>query len=272
MYQLLPCRTDAMAIEAYSRLLGTVFNQRGRFTSAYLQWLYAANPTGGVIGYDAWLPEGNLAAHYATIPVSYTRDGHAVRGLLSLNTASAAAHQGKGLFTELAGHTYQAAAEAGYHFIIGVANAASIHGFVQKLGFAHLLTLQARLGYCRSQGPAEGAAFGSTFSAEQLAWRLAKPSGCYFATEHTLYAPTGFPLIAAQLSARALPLGFLPRRQPALTLWLGHVPHALRLGASMAIPNRLKPAPLHLIYLDLTGQAVPKPEELAFEALDFDAY
>jgi len=38
-------------------------------------------------------------------------------------------------------------------------------------------------------------------------------------------------------------------------------------------PNRFKPSPLNLIFRDLTGKnRIPKPEQIRFMALDFDAY
>ena len=43
-----------------------------------------------------------LVAHYVTIPVVYKFNDKTLNGLLSLNTATKAEHQGKGLFTKLA--------------------------------------------------------------------------------------------------------------------------------------------------------------------------
>lgn len=97
-------------------------------TSNIWRWQYADNPVGKIVGFNAYM--GNLlAAHYVTMPIYMNIEGEKTLGVLSLNTATHPEHRGKRLFTILAEKSYQYAAENGYKFVIGVANAQSTHGF-----------------------------------------------------------------------------------------------------------------------------------------------
>mgnify|MGYP006270258271 CR=1 FL=1 len=87
MYRLEPAGTAPRSIEQASALLTTVFGAKASFTAEYLRWLYAENPAGPVVGFNAFA-EDALAAHYVTVPVAATLEGRAARGLLSLNTAT----------------------------------------------------------------------------------------------------------------------------------------------------------------------------------------
>ena len=80
-------RTDERALDAYVSLFKTCFPTAKHLDKEYLTWLYADNPTGRVVGFDAF-DEGRLAAHYSCIPADLTLNGKIVRGLLSLNTAT----------------------------------------------------------------------------------------------------------------------------------------------------------------------------------------
>ena len=131
-YELMPSKRDKL--ELYSKLLSEVFTDTKKFTLDFLDWQYFKNPVGDVVGFDAFY-NNELVAHYVTIPVVYKFNDKTLNGLLSLNTATKAEHQGKGLFTKLASDTYDLAKEKGYKFIIGVANQNSTHGFIKKLGF-----------------------------------------------------------------------------------------------------------------------------------------
>ena len=95
----------------------------------------AANPAGTVVGFDAW-DDVTLAAHYVCVPARVLRWGDAFgRALLSLNTATRPAYQGKGLFTKLAAATYEGAERPkGFECVYGVANANSTPGFHSQAG------------------------------------------------------------------------------------------------------------------------------------------
>ena len=90
------------------------------FKEEYYGWQYMENPNGRVVSYNAYSEGGQLAAHYAAIPIKMILGGKEELGLLSLNTATHPNHQGKRLFTTLADKTYQKATELGYKFVIGL--------------------------------------------------------------------------------------------------------------------------------------------------------
>src|ERR1700757_4077861 len=92
-------------LKEYSVLLSEVFPDTKKYTPEFLDWQYKQNPTGTVVGYDAYF-NNKLIAHYVALPVEYLYKGRPVKGLLALNVATDMEHRGKGLFTELAGLTY----------------------------------------------------------------------------------------------------------------------------------------------------------------------
>jgi GNAT superfamily N-acetyltransferase len=264
-------------------LLAEVFPKAG-FTASFLRWQYLENPDGVAQGFNAWDGHGNLAGHYATIPVRAKLFGAERSGLLSLNTATHPLHSGKGLFTALALDTYDAARSNGHQFVVGVANAASTHGFVSKLGFQLVGPLQAKIGVGT---PVLGSAltqvvdFERIWSRERLSWRIANPNGNYATFEEygkqVLTSRTGYPCVSAVLGEFATDLlhsDRLHHQKPWVRLYLGMYPEVnwQRL-AYLDIPLRWRPSPLHLIFLDLTGQGrTLDAAKVHFRCADFDAY
>lgn len=279
-YQLKPSGTDPAHIQAYVRLLSSVFTGTGKYTAEFLNWQYVLNPDGRVLGFDAWLGD-ILAAHYVTIPLTATINNQTVRGLLSLNTATDPEHQGKKLFTKLAEETYKRAADEGYKFVVGVANANSTPGFLNKLGFSLITPLDVKLGlgYFQTHEQSGYSLFRPNWNAEKLAWRLTKPRNNYTVSHnegrHYVFAPTGVAGIQAQMGCFSQSLAVdLPERrslQP-LKLWIGHDPQNKQSSKYVMLPGRFKPSPLNLIYLPLTGTEVPASESIQFSLMDFDAY
>jgi GNAT superfamily N-acetyltransferase len=268
-------------LRSVTALLRQVFPDALHLTGEVLTWEYVDNPDGAAVGFNAWMG-GDLAAHYATIPLRARVNGREERGLLSLNTATAPAHQGKGLFTKLADSTYRYAAQQGFGFVIGVANANSTHGFVKKLGFQLVSPLRAMVG----AGPlprrtAAHVQYERLWHTDALRWRLAHPLYSY-----TLKHEAGTDLLLSersQFGARLL-LGAMDRASLAgvevpahhgglpLRIWVGLDP-AMRwtLRPYVNIPMRLRPSPLNLIFKDLTGQGrTLDPAQVRFQALDFD--
>lgn len=280
-YSLSPASSDLSRLEQYSSVLTHTFAS-SLFSPEYLRWQYGDNPHGKVVGVDAHAGD-ELAAHYATIPVSYELDGSPIRGVLSLNTATHPDHQGKGLFKKLAAATYELAAEQGFQFVIGVANQNSTHGFVNRLGFSLIAPLEVRLGVGRVGHPAAStlhaqrspARFNSTWSAESLAWRLSRPGGRYIRQASGIYAPTDKAGIFAALGPAA-PNGLtLPTRKILpIKMWIGISPQRPTRGVFGALPNALRPAPLNLILKDLTGGDLPslQASDIRLDLADFDAY
>ncbi len=116
--------TSAQLLGAYQQILQRVFGAHAKHSAEAIAWRYRDNPAGEVVGHDAFENDA-LVVHYITVPLNASIDGRSVRGLLSMNTATAPEAQRKGLFTRLARLTYERANELGFAFVIGVANANS---------------------------------------------------------------------------------------------------------------------------------------------------
>lgn len=263
---------DDASLERCATLLNAAF-PGARITAAMLRWQYRENPFGTIVGWNAIASDGSLAAHYVVQPLAGAIDGRPERGALSFNTATHPAHQGKGLFTELGGRTYASAADEGYGYVVGVANANSTPGFTRKLGFTLVRQLDARMGVglrVRARGPA---GFERTWSPQTARWRAANPVGRYRSVGDTLFAVAKQPLVRAVLatgepfrSVADTPLGFRP-----LELWLGLEP--ARRPPGIEIPPRFRPSPLNFIFLDLSGRSRRlDPDFVRFRAIDFDPY
>lgn len=280
MYQFTRVTTDIEANTAHARLLADVFEKPQLFTPAYIQWQYAANPAGAIVGYNAMAGDV-IAAHYVTQPFYALIDRVKTKGLLSLNTATHANHRGKGLFTQLADKTYEAAAAEGFGFVIGVANQNSVHGFVNKLGFQLVGCLDAKvgLGNVPQRNDVTGLQYERVWDDAMLQWRLQNPVAKYMAAtgkQQVFYAKTHLPFIKAQLLT-ANTNSYNNLQGPGLnpfTLYIGKDKGISFKNSFFAdIPNRFKSAPLHLIFKDLTGQNRQLNfENIRFSLLDFDAY
>jgi len=273
-----PAGAQPDEIAAYAALLARVFGAQAKFGEAALAWRYRDNPSGQVVGMDAW-DGARLAAHYVTCPCEAIVEGRPMKGLLSLNTATDPDYQGRGLFTRLAEATYAAGATAGFDFVIGVANANSTPGFLRKLGFQHVGRLHAGVLAAAPRRFAEPPPqFQGDWRDELLAWRLANPAGRYVAARAGaltgVWARTHLPLVncAAFLPGGShVPLG---RSGPfGASLFIGLEPRA-RLSGLVAIPDRFRPSPLNLIWRPLakSAPAALDPAATALNFLDFDPY
>ncbi len=268
-------------IASITALLRQVFPDARHFTEAVVRWEYVDNPDGAAVGFNAWMGE-ELAAHYVAIPLLARVSGREEKGLLSLNTATAPAHQGKGLFTKLADSTYSYASKHGFSFVIGVANANSTHGFVKKLGFQLVSPLRAMVGV--GSLPASRSAslqYERLWHTEALRWRLAHPLYRYTVKREgarrlllSERSQFGARLLLGALDHAALTGIDLPAHQGPLPfrIWVGLDP-GMRwsLRPFVNIPVGLRPSPLNLIFKDLTGQGrTLDPRQVRFQALDFD--
>jgi GNAT superfamily N-acetyltransferase len=282
--EFVPIKFDAPSLAEYSALFTACFPDGGRFTTEYLSWLYRDNPDGRAFGFDA-RENGQLAAHYVCVPASVSLGGEPVRVLLSLNTATHPQFQGKGLFTKLAAMTYEAAAEAGFAAIYGVANANSTPGFVRKLGFQLVRPLDALVGVGPiGPRPADGGrplAFERAWTAPALDWRCANPlnpvlrrrRGSHWQFQAAAFGSTVHAYAQLPLAQE---IGLAPTGAPLspLRLYLGLMPDHLRAaGSYVAIPQRLRPSPLNLIFRSLASPGKQLDATLVnFSFLDFDAY
>ena len=279
--------TDRDSLTRYAGLFKECFPQAVHLHEpAYLEWLYARNPDGPAVGYDAF--EGTqLAAHYVCVPSSVSLRGHICRGLLSLNTATHPQFQGKGLFTKLASLTYSSAVANGFEAVYGVANANSTPGFTRKLGFNLVTSLDARLGlgdisFDRTRARSESE-FTRIWRNDALTWRASNPMRpidyCLdgagnlnaFARVNALglraYAPLCVDSDVKPKISQPVP-SLSPR------VFLGAIPECgARFNTLLSVPQRFRPSPLNFIFLPLnTAVSAPARERLLFTFLDFDAY
>jgi len=259
-FQIIPIQRSSLA--AYSELLSSSFPSF-KPTVSYLNWLYFDNPRGSARGYDAYDGDA-LVAHYACIPIKI--QGYQFDSLLSLNTATHPAYQGRGLFKVLALNTFEAASDT-FSNVIGVANSKSIGGFVRHLGFEAIGNLELRLGNLSRQ-------YGGSriYSKEDLDWRIKCP---------------GRPLKIVSLKSGSSLLSTKPLRlapnlkavvfgEDSLTdtsnLNKFGVTLDWRRGSKpfLKLPKRFKPSPLVLIYKPLAEIDSTILSSLSFP--DFDAF
>jgi GNAT superfamily N-acetyltransferase len=279
-YELRPITVEDQDIEEMAALLRVVFPDADHFSAEGVRWQYRDNPDGRVVGMNAW-SGGVLAAHYATVPVVARVNGTEERGLLSLNTATHPVHQGKGLFTKLARATYELGAGSGHGFVVGVANANSTHGFINKLGFQLVGPLKAMIGLGPLPIPrTTDLAFERLWSPAARTWRLAHPSYAYGWLPHddhiTLYSKRSQfgarYVLAEQAWNAAPPTVSREASRPLAHVWIGLDPGMdFRGRPYFNVPMRFRPSPLNLIFKDLTGRDRRLDSgSVRFQAMDFD--
>lgn len=279
----LPASADLGMLKTYERLFSECFGSAPKFSPATLKWLYADNPCGKVVGFDAFDGE-ELAAHYVCVPADVRIGGNIRRVLLSLNTATHPKYQGQGLFTRLAEMTYAAGAEQGFEAVYGVANANSTPGFIRKLGFDLVQPLEAKVGLGRLRvdfsAVSRNAEFERVWTPEALAWRLRNPAN---PVKHV--AGVGMSRFYAKAFGSVLPayaeletaFSTMSSREAwgsPVHLYLGLVPAtASKFTTFVDIPNAMRPSPLNLIFRSLRGSSLNVAAgAVFFSFLDFDAY
>jgi GNAT superfamily N-acetyltransferase len=275
-YEFVQTGVSESKIKEYSLLLSSVFDKSNKYSTEFLQWQYALNPNGHVVGFDAYA-DGVLVAHYVTVPVVYVVDGITTKGLLSLNTATHPQHQGKGLFTQLANRTYELGKTLGYKFIIGVANQNSTHGFLKKLGFYLISPLDVKIGLGNIVvNNTSNYKIKALWNTESVAWRLKCPGANYFYNGTTIYSATDKPFIFSKITEAPKTIAVNQLKKKALLpikLWIGVAKEVKQKGFFLNLPDKLKPSPLNLIFKDLSDtMPVLKKEDIYFELIDFDAY
>ncbi|MCK4343439.1 MAG: GNAT family N-acetyltransferase [Phycisphaerae bacterium] len=287
-YDFRPIGIGEDELRAVAELFRVVWPEAEHLTRDYLHWLYVENPSGPVIGFNAWSGEV-LAGHYVVIPIRAAFHGRPCQAALSLNTAVHSEHQGRGLFTRLAQQTYELAKSEGVHHVVGVANANSTPGFLRKLEFQLVKRLDARILWrqptLRAASECAPPSWTRIWEPEDLRWRLQNPSVRYSVQTkrgcRQILAPTGkcriHAILKLELASEAAALdGVDVDAGPlvGLKLWLGL---SLRVKFSslggLAVPQRFRASPLNLIirYLE-PGSTLIEAQTVEFEAIDFDAY
>ena len=262
---------DKTAICESQHLLQLVFERRaGKFSFDYLKWQYADNPVGSIVGFNAYM--GNvLAAHYVAMPIYMTIEGKRTLGLLSLNTATHPEHRGKRLFTTLAEKTYEYAAENGYKFVIGVANAQSTHGFLRYLKFKLIGPLAFKVGIGQSLYQRTDYTYTRYWDKEIIDWRLKNPSMEYYKNGDMIVSPIkpGFKKLIYHDKDSLVSLKKLYGRPFNLYIGFGA---DLSKGFYCGVPKFVDHSPFNLIFRDLTDGTLPEitKENILFELFDFD--
>jgi len=276
-YQILPVESDSVSLQSYVDLFVASFGVTD-ITPEFLDWQYNQNPCGRVVGYNAFF-DGELAAHYVTIPMQARLAGVLATGLLSINTATHPRHQRQGLFPRLAEMTYQRGCELGHEFVVGVANQNSVYGFTRKLGFQSVGPLDSRLvSILRTREPPGPLDYVGEWTAEAVRWRLSNPKGRYSvrklgAVAQIFGRSRRFPALVGQVPEDRIPPGAEAARFEAFKLWLGMDSRIDPYRSfQLSVPHRLRPVPLTLIFRDLCQTRQIDPRSTAFWAMDFDAY
>lgn len=282
-YEIRPIELSEEGISACSSLLRLAFPAARHFSDVYIRWEYLQNPDGPILGYNAFA-NGELAAHYAVQPMHATFSGAVRRGVLSLNTATHPLHRRKNLFTQLAEATYRAAHQQGFEFVVGVANANSTRGFLEKLNFDLVGPLEARLGFGLPRRIATASpTFARVWSTESMNWRLRNPARRYrvrsWRGRTVIEAPSGRVGTGVLMYEGSNQWGLVDQRVGAaetgpLKVWIGTDPSIdWSRSKYLEIPRRLRPSPLNLIFKPLRRQALSLSSRgVLVRAIDFDAY
>ena len=265
-YRIEQVKVDDFALRESQSLLQLVFKEHAdKFSFEYLKWQYADNPVGPIVGFNAYWDD-ILAAHYVTMPI-YKK----TLGVLSLNTATHPDHRGKRLFTILADQTYQYAAENGYKFVIGVANANSTPGFIKHLGFKLIGPLTFKVGVGTDLYPKKNYTFTRYWDKVIMDWRLKNPSMEYYKNGNMIVSPIkpGFKKLVFHDKEGLVSLPKLDGRPFNLYIGFGA---DLKKGCYCGIPKFIEHSPFNLIFRDLTEGTLPEvtKDNILFELIDFD--
>ena len=270
-YRIEQVKTDVSALGEILQLMRLAFEGHAeKFSPDYMKWQYADNPVGEIVGFNAYMGDV-LAAHYVTMPIYMNIEGKKTLGVLSLNTATHPEHRGKRLFTILAEKTYQYAAENGYKFVIGVANAQSTHGFIKHLGFKLIGPLTFKVGVGRNLYQRKDYTFTRYWDKEIMDWRLKNPSMEYYKNGDVIVSPIkpGFKKLVYHDGAGLVNLKKLHGRP--FNLYIGYGAD-LKKGLYCGVPKFVEHSPFNLIFRDLTGGTLPEvtKDNILFELIDFD--
>jgi hypothetical protein len=260
--------------------------------TAYLRWLYDANPLGRAIRRQLDDEHGVRIAHYAMIPQRYRGPHGTVPAAFSLHAVVRSGTQRRGLFRTLGQEIIDAASAAGWQFASGVCNEKSIGTVTKYLGWKTPGPLPVRI--CAPSvargveshaadeefraGPLLELAQGldtfpvrdwtNSYTPEYLAWRLACPHASY--AVHVSDDLVGISTSDKRFGVRAVViLKLLPRngrggplRGDAIVgaaCRFHRAPYAVYAGFNEHVrvggirpPRRLQPSPLHLILRSFT--------------------
>ncbi len=283
MVELRRCELAPAALGEVADLVRRVIPRARAIDAGFLAWDYQRCPVGPAVGINAY-ENGALVGHIAGTPFRAQLAGREERGLNLHHAVTEPAFGGRGIFKDFVRAVLEAGAADGYGFVVGLPNANSTFGVVERLGFQLVRSLDVKLGVgpAPERDDAVQPEFARLWNEPELAWRLARPGALYRVQRRGarsgVFAPAGLPGAAAELGAYAsawLPATLPESRSPGpLRIWAGLDP-ARRWSRRpyLDLPRRLLPAPLNFVFFDLTGAGRRlDPASLRVDLLDFDAF
>lgn len=276
----------------------------------FLNWEYYGSPSGQVIQTNLDVSDTRVG-HYAVIPQRWSINGIQIKVGLSLNTAISQNYRMKGNFTDLAERTFESARESGIDAIIGVANQNSTAGFVNRLGFTLLGSLETRIlmrvvDKCSSKVKSiskpqfltwfedrennfqNEPGLKRLWDSAEINWRISSPGleVSYFLFDESMVISTvsmykGIPVSIIlkvltlsqnqRVNMRHVATATCRLHNTFFAIHSGFNSHVINSG--IPLPKRLLPSPLNLIVKPLTQLAKEQlSRPTTFEFLDFDAY
>lgn len=264
-------------------LMATCFPRSDKFSPSYLRWLHNENPEGPPVGYHLY-DDQRLVGQLIGLPQRVILRNAIARVILLLDVSIHPDHRGAGHFLDLTRRTCDLAASRGFAAVTGVANHSTYRGY-PKIGFQDVGGLNARvslLSNIRLNGEkaVNRAEFFRDWDDRLFGWRLRNPYNPLRVIESSANAVTvdgegPYPGLRVRgiVPRRGLTVGDVHasgRRRPSLIIGLEPAGSS-SFPLALSVPERLKPSPLRMIYLDLADRARRlDPSRILFSFLDFD--
>ncbi|MEN9328538.1 MAG: hypothetical protein RI947_1346 [Candidatus Parcubacteria bacterium] len=120
-YKILPYTTHYL--RPLSSLLHDSFDIKTRDKEQFVTWKYFDSfHNNKTITYIALAEDGRVASHYTNIPIPLYRNGSVHQSMLCTDMATARAHRGKGLITQLSTNVYKKVIHNNYDCSFGFSN------------------------------------------------------------------------------------------------------------------------------------------------------
>ena len=276
-------------IEKYIQLYRSCFPRSNHLKYDYLTWLYAENPLGQAIGADAWFGD-DVVGQVISIPGKYSLYNENTYGLLAVNVAVHSDFQGRYLFKRLGLSMCEYGSQAGYKFVIGIANREATPGWIRQMGFQLISPLQANIGlgnlslHSKEEEILDATLLRHIWDNDSITWRLGNPLKKYYIKKNTsknwlsiytsanrlsVFAVAEVPMDGFIIDSYTHSLGLLLKPK----VFLGLIPNYKFSNQYLSIPEKLKPSPLNLIYKNLDDNKDHLDSSGCFiNFLDFDVF
>ncbi len=264
-------------------LMATCFPRSDKFSPAYLHWLHSENPEGTPVGYHLF-DDQKLVGQLIGLPQRVILRNASARVILLTDVSIHPDQRGAGHFLDLTKRTCDMAASRGFAAVTGVANNSTYRGY-PKIGFQDVGGLNARVSLLSNirldaEQAVERAEFYRDWDDRLFGWRLRNPYNPLRVIESSAHSITvdgegPYPglRVRAIVPRRGLAVADVPtggRRRPSLIIGLEPAGTS-SFPLAVSVPERFKPSPLRMIYLDLADRARRlDPSRVLFSFLDFD--